>query len=496
MFVHEGRGPTSAVTPARRQETPLIEAAASPADPGAVLPDWEPDGGPHGRRRPWVAGRIGLWVEFVAAAAAGLATMVALGGNPYVVLSALVIWSISAYHRGFTVTSPSRPQVRALLHSAAIALAAVSVAVGVGMVHSSSVPESVLSVGAATLVAAAARVLRGQLRGPARTIIVGDRIAVTSLAARWLTSRRVDVVACCIVEPDLSDDEQPLSIMGVPCFSGLGEVRNAVQRHGVDSVIVTPGPGFTAPDFRELSWSLERAGTTLGVVGVLDHSAPHRLSPGRLDGTTVVDVSPPRQTVMVRTVKSAIDRLAAALMLVALSPLLGAMWLAVRLDSRGPGFFRQQRVGTDGRLFTMWKMRTMHTDAEARKAALQQENEGAGLLFKMQDDPRITRVGKLLRRSSLDELPQLINVVRGEMSLIGPRPALPDEVAQYDSTTRRRLAVRPGLTGLWQVSGRSDLPWDKAIALDNFYVDNWRLSDDLLIAAQTVRAVARARGAY
>jgi lipopolysaccharide/colanic/teichoic acid biosynthesis glycosyltransferase len=144
----------------------------------------------------------------------------------------------------------------------------------------------------------------------------------------------------------------------------------------------------------------------------------------------------------------------------------------------------------------MYKVRTMSVDAEERRTSLEDQNEVDQTLFKMREDPRITRVGKVLRRTSLDELPQLVNVVRGQMSLVGPRPALPGEVATYDAFTRRRLAVKPGITGLWQVSGRSDLTWEESIRLDLHYVDNWRLVDDLVIAAKTVNAVTQARGAY
>ena len=158
--------------------------------------------------------------------------------------------------------------------------------------------------------------------------------------------------------------------------------------------------------------------------------------------------------------------------------------------------FRQTRVGEHGRLFTIYKLRTMTDDAEARRAELVAENEVDGHLFKIRSDPRVTRLGKFLRRSSLDELPQLINVVKGEMSIIGPRPALPDEVAQYDAVTRRRLVVKPGITGLWQVSGRSDLPYDEAVRLDLHYTDNWRLSDDAVIVLRTVGAVGRGNGAW
>jgi len=179
-----------------------------------------------------------------------------------------------------------------------------------------------------------------------------------------------------------------------------------------------------------------------------------------------------------------------------LSPLLVGLALAIRILDGRPVLFRQTRVGRDGRLFTIYKFRTMVTDAEARKAELVELNEHDGVLFKIKEDPRVTRVGRVLRRYSLDELPQLLNVLRGEMSLVGPRPPLPDEVARYEQDVRRRLAVKPGMTGLWQVSGRSDLSWEESVRLDVRYVENWSLILDLQILWKTWSAVFRASGAY
>ncbi|MBA3991859.1 MAG: sugar transferase, partial [Propionibacteriales bacterium] len=192
---------------------------------------------------------------------------------------------------------------------------------------------------------------------------------------------------------------------------------------------------------------------------------------------------------------SLVDRVFGALILAAAAPLLFFMVFAVRLETPGGGFFTQTRAGRDGRPFQMVKIRTMVADAEHRRSELEELNEGAGPLFKLAHDPRVTKMGSILRRTSLDELPQLWNVVRGEMSLIGPRPALPHETAEYDSWIRRRLSVKPGMTGLWQVSGRSRLGWNDAVRLDLDYVDNWTLGSDLSIASRTVGAVLRRDGA-
>lgn len=418
------------------------------------------------------------------------------GGHPRVVVGALVVWAVSAYHRGATVMSPARPQIRTLLHSAAVALAAVSIMVGLGVAKESSVADTVLAIAFASAVASAARLLRRRMWGPVRVLALGDRVAVTGLSSRWLKERRVDVVGVCVVEPDLDDVDLPADVLGAPVVTSIDDVPAMADRLAVDAVVVTPVPGFTTVDFRRLAWSLDDSRTALGVVGVLDSVAPHRVAPGRLGGSLVMDVGPARQSAWTRTTKAVVDRVAGTVLLVACAPLLAGLWLAVRLDNRGPGLFAQTRVGENGRLFTMYKLRTMCVDAEAVRQHLLAANGGDTQLFKLKDDPRVTRMGRFLRRFSLDELPQLVNIVKGDMSLVGPRPALPEEVATYTADERRRLAVKPGLTGQWQVSGRSDLSWEESVGIDMHYVDNWRLSDDLLIGVRTVEAVVRSRGAY
>jgi len=195
-------------------------------------------------------------------------------------------------------------------------------------------------------------------------------------------------------------------------------------------------------------------------------------------------------------IKGLVDRCAAAVLLVIALPILGACALAIKLTSPGPVIFKQTRVREHGRDFTIYKLRTMSVDAEARLAEIADRNEAGGGLFKIRADPRVTSTGGWLRRLSLDELPQLWNVVIGDMSLIGPRPALPHQVASYDESARRRLAVKPGLTGLWQVSGRSNLSWDESVRLDSDYVDNWRPGRDVSIALRTVKAVLTKDGAH
>lgn len=197
-----------------------------------------------------------------------------------------------------------------------------------------------------------------------------------------------------------------------------------------------------------------------------------------------------------RAAKRGLDVLLAGLGLLILTPVLLLIALVIRLDSPGAAVYTQRRVGLRGQHFTMLKFRSMRKDADRVRAELLEQNEGAGPLFKLARDPRITRVGQWLRVTSMDELPQLVNVFLGQMSLVGPRPALPEEVASYDADAKGRLAVKPGLTGLWQVSGRSDLDWEQSLALDLHYVKRWSVIGDIVLLGRTVVAVATRRGAY
>ncbi|MFD8554814.1 exopolysaccharide biosynthesis polyprenyl glycosylphosphotransferase, partial [Streptomyces fradiae] len=271
---------------------------------------------------------------------------------------------------------------------------------------------------------------------------------------------------------------------------------DAARRHGAELVLVAPGSRLTGDRLRELCWVLHDAGLDVALTPGLVETSVKRLTVASVAGLTVLRVEPPLGGGAQTALKTAVDRCGAALGLLALSPLLLLLVLLIRLDSPGPAFYRQVRVGRDRETFTMWKFRSMVTDADVRKDDLAARNECDGLMFKMRRDPRVTRVGRFLRRTSLDELPQLLNVLRGDMSLVGPRPPLPEEVAAYDATALRRLRVKPGMTGLWQVSGRSDLSWDETIQLDLHYVDNWSFSSDLDVMSRTLRAVVDGRGAY
>ncbi|MCA0252733.1 MAG: sugar transferase [Actinobacteria bacterium] len=283
---------------------------------------------------------------------------------------------------------------------------------------------------------------------------------------------------------------------GLPVLGRLDDVVDVIAEHRIDTVIFAEGSFKSPAEFRRLAWKLEELDTQIIVVPTLTDVGSHRLDVRPLAGLPLVDVDRPQAINAGRWIKRLFDIAGSAFLLFLLAPILLATALAIKLEDRGPVVFRQPRVGLKGEEFYCLKFRSMCVDAEARLAELQSQNEGAGVLFKMTNDPRITRVGKFIRRFSLDELPQLWNALRGDMSLVGPRPALPREVAQYDSDTMRRLDVRPGLTGLWQVSGRSNLSWEDTVRLDLYYVDNWSMTQDLMILAKTAKAVVGSDGAY
>jgi exopolysaccharide biosynthesis polyprenyl glycosylphosphotransferase len=281
----------------------------------------------------------------------------------------------------------------------------------------------------------------------------------------------------------------------VPVVAGTDSILSNARRTGVDAIVVADGSTLPEGTLPALAWQLEGTGIELLVAPAVTDVAGPRISIRPVAGLPLVHVEEPELSGVRRLAKNAFDRSLAAMALVVLSPILLLVGAAIRLTSRGPALFRQVRIGVGGRRFVMWKFRTMTIDAEDRLAELAELNEHDGLLFKILDDPRQTRLGRILRRWSIDELPQLWNVVRGEMSIVGPRPPLPTEVERYDDKVRRRLLVKPGLTGLWQVSGRAQLSWDEAVRLDLYYIENWSPSLDAVILAKTLVAVVRRQGA-
>lgn len=279
-----------------------------------------------------------------------------------------------------------------------------------------------------------------------------------------------------------------------PTVAGILE---AAHRNRVQALVLTNNSPLSSAEIRHLSWYLADARIRLILnTGLTDVAGP-RIHTQQLAGLPLIHVSTPRMSWSRRMLKRGMDVLGSFAALLALSPVMFVVAVMVKVHDRGPVFFGQERVGLDGRRFKMLKFRSMYTDAEERKAALLAVNESEGaVLFKMKDDPRVTKPGKILRRYSLDELPQFVNVLKGEMSLVGPRPPLEAEVDKYEDYVHRRLRVKPGITGLWQVSGRSDLDWDQSVRLDLYYVENWSVLEDVLILLRTVKAVFAPSGAY
>jgi exopolysaccharide biosynthesis polyprenyl glycosylphosphotransferase len=284
---------------------------------------------------------------------------------------------------------------------------------------------------------------------------------------------------------------------GVPVVGTTGATAESVIAEKADLVVFTEGAFPSAVDFRRIAWDLEGHHVQMAVVPSLSDISSGRMAMRPVGGLPLVHVEQPQSLGASRGLKRAFDFIGATLLLLLAAPVMIIVATATKLQDGGPILFRQTRVGRDGELFECLKFRSMVTDAEARLPGITHLNHNTdGVLFKAQADPRITRVGAFIRRYSIDELPQLINVVGGDMSLVGPRPALPAEVRRYAPDVQRRLHVRPGMTGLWQVSGRSDLSWDDTVRLDLYYVDNWSIVQDLSIMAKTIHAVLTSRGAY
>jgi exopolysaccharide biosynthesis polyprenyl glycosylphosphotransferase len=331
-------------------------------------------------------------------------------------------------------------------------------------------------------------------RNVRKVIVVGSAYAAADLVSvlHRETQSGMQVVGVCVPQADVARaHDADLAVIG-----DLDQVPELIRRYGADAVAVTGGDATRHNYLRELSWALEGAGVELLVHPGLVEVAGPRMHIRPFVGLPLLHIEQPHFTGWRRLLKRATDIVLTSVGVIVIAPLLAAIALAVKLYDRGPVIFKQTRVGLDGTTFTMYKFRSMHIDAESKLAELRAQNPNIGMLFKLESDPRITRIGKFLRKYSLDELPQLFNVLRGQMSLVGPRPPLQSEVDVYEDHARRRLLVTPGLTGLWQVSGRSLLSWEETVRLDLRYVENWTLTLDLLIIWKTFFAVLGKRGAF
>jgi exopolysaccharide biosynthesis polyprenyl glycosylphosphotransferase len=324
-------------------------------------------------------------------------------------------------------------------------------------------------------------------------VAVGHELAVADLVTELRRDKYhgLTVVGACLARPGERDE-----VAGVPVYGGLDDITAAVKTFGANTVAVLSCPEMDGIRLRSLAWELEKTGTDLCVSPALLDVAGPRTTIRPAAGLTLLHVDHPQLVGFRLLLKGLFDRAAAAAALIMLAPLMTVLAVAVWLHDRGPALFTQVRVGKDGHAFRIYKFRTMVVDAEQRRAQLLASNDNDGVLFKLRRDPRVTPVGARLRRYSADELPQLFNVFLGHMSLVGPRPALPDEAEKYAEHVRRRLVVKPGLTGLWQVSGRSDLSWEESVRLDLRYVENWSFALDLQIIWKTISVMLRGSGAY
>ncbi|HZC71221.1 MAG TPA: sugar transferase [Jatrophihabitans sp.] len=468
------------------------------------------------KRAKWIIRRlVGLaFIDFAAAtAAAVVAYGVDSGAAPWAVVadpSVLALpaaWlALVALNDGYDREIPSGHEevvrlFRAFLHAAAL-VAITSYASHVYLARDFLLVALPLVL---TLNICGRFVARSWLRGrralkhPVRTVLaVGEASAVTDFAEAVLRDRSADIVVrgACLVD-DFPAEQRALAAVGVPTVGDIDSVVESAHAIGAETIAVVSTSQLGSDRLRWIAWQLEGTEIDLLVSPGLVEIARHRLRVRSVAWMPLLRVEQPEFRGVRRVLKEVMDRMIAVFATLMLLPLFTAIFLIVRLSSPGPAIFRQTRVGRDGRTFEMLKFRSMYVDAESRLAELESENvHAAGPLFKVHNDPRVTRVGRILRRYSLDELPQLFNVVAGHMSLVGPRPPLPAEVLEYEADARRRLLVKPGMTGLWQVSGRSDLNWAESVRLDLRYVENWTPALDLMILWKTASAVLRGSGAY
>ncbi|EYT57501.1 MULTISPECIES: sugar transferase [Microbacterium] len=337
---------------------------------------------------------------------------------------------------------------------------------------------------------------RAQGRFASRTLVVGNRDDVEYVVRTLhpIGASGYQVVGATLLDGNARDiviDDTRFPVLG-----NVNSVSSVAAEVGADTIIVASRPEGEPEFVKQLSWQLEGTAAELVLSSRLTDVAGPRISFAPVEGLPLIQVQIPTYEGGQHLLKRALDVAVATLALIPIGLLAPVLALLIKMDSPGPVFFFQERVGRDGRRFKMVKFRSMKTDAEKQLAMLKEQNEGAGLLFKMKDDPRVTRVGKVLRKLSLDELPQFWNVLIGDMSVVGPRPPLPSEVTAYDGTVFRRLYIKPGITGLWQVSGRSDLSWDESVRLDLRYVENWSVMNDLQIMWRTAKVMVQPSGAY
>jgi exopolysaccharide biosynthesis polyprenyl glycosylphosphotransferase len=464
----------------------------------------------RGRRLGWLAGVLDL-------TSAGVSVLVTAALTPGVALPLFFVVLLAAWPAAVAVAGgysrmsedPYALRLRPLLAAgpgiATAAWATLTIAphVADGQTPRTLAAMTLIFAATSSLTTICARLLLPLVspRRPLTVVLAGPEREVRELLKEaGRKGRRHEFVPVAVCVPEPTEEPGPdTPRWTVDVWHGVDEsLLEAVRAHGAEAVVVAPGAGTTHRELRRWAGWLQDDGVQLLVSPGLRDISAARLGTATLGGARLLRIRPARLRGTGALVKNVVDRVGALLLLVALAPVFGICALVIRLDSPGPAWFTQIRVGRNGQPFKVHKFRTMSLGAHEARHEIAHENESdrEGVLFKIKADPRITRVGTVLRKYSLDELPQLVNVLLGQMSLIGPRPALPQEVQGYSTDLRRRLVVKPGMTGLWQVSGRSDLSWEETERMDLEYVDNWSWPLDLRIAARTVGAVLGQKGAY
>lgn len=335
-----------------------------------------------------------------------------------------------------------------------------------------------------------------------RNIFIGDPEVISEVygTLHRQLDNRYDIVGFCSTKNNEYSTEQLADLTqrypDAAFHNDWHQIDDMVTTLQADTVIVTSTNQIGMADMRELVWRLDGLNVELLVAPAIANVSSRRVQMVRIAGVPLLKLDEPQHSQAHGIPKIVFDRVVASLLILMASPLLLICALAIKLDDRGPIFYTAERMGKDSKPFGMIKFRSMMQNADQMVDQLKDQSDGNDVLFKMKDDPRVTRVGKFLRRYSFDELPQLFNVVKGDMSLVGPRPPLRSEVEQYTGLVGNRMLVLPGMTGLWQVSGRSNLSWDESVSLDLNYVENWSMVHDLMILWKTGRAVLTSDGAY
>ncbi|AQQ15080.1 putative sugar transferase EpsL [Corynebacterium glaucum] len=453
----------------------------------------------------WFAARLILgdyWPSWVVTPDATQTTRVSIiSAVPFVALYVIALWINKSYrwHTRLDVHRSTRLVVRSCVYAASFLFA-----IGV-MFHgylltitlplASSLAVVFLLIGRGISAAVCRRVLE---RNPVKLLVVGTASGVShvlgdDLEARFPLHEIAGVMISDGINAPLLREEKEVP---VTTYSTVVDIADKVLDGDFDAVWLASLDDLRDRDIRRVMWLLEGTDVRVYVDPMIGGIEGHRVKHERVGTRTAIQLRKPKFNRVNGFVKRAMDIIGSAVILTLISPILLITAIAIKLDDGGPIFYKSTRVGLRGEPFQMWKFRSMRVDADQIREKLAKEQGQSAFLFKMKDDPRVTRVGKFIRKTSIDELPQFFNTFNGTMSIVGPRPALANEVDMYSPDMRMRLEVKPGITGLWQVNGRSDLSAEEAENLDLYYVDNWTIWMDFTIFFKTFSAVLLSRGAY